>query len=100
MARDVGSVALICRKICSPRGMPVTNRGAPGELEGGDCPALSGASARERCPNTGESSTGDQTIPRSVGGIVAVHLANIFHAAIVAHQLRNAVDQLPAIIGD
>src|SRR5258708_32505725 len=58
------------------------------------------AKARGRCPNTGESSTGDQTIPRSVGGIVAVHLANIFNAAIVARQLRNGVDQLSAILGD
>src|SRR6266699_3178076 len=43
-------------------------------------------------PNTGEPSAGDQSVTRGVGGIIAVHLANIFLAAIVAHQLRNAFD--------
>ncbi len=48
MARDVGSVALICRAICSPSGMPVMKRGAPGEYRGGGCPALSGVSPPKR----------------------------------------------------
>jgi hypothetical protein len=45
---------------------------------------VSGVSG-ERCPNTGESSAGDQTVARGVGGIIAIHFADVFDAAIVAH---------------
>src|SRR3989442_15777716 len=51
-------------------------------------------------PNTGEPSAGDQSIARGVGGIIALDFANIFAAAIVAYELRNAFDQLGAIFGD
>src|SRR6266852_9971693 len=102
MACDVGSVAVTWRAICSPSGMPVTKR-APGECRGGGCPALSGASPPKRvgaAPNTGESSAGDQTVARGVGGIVAIDFANVFDATIVAHELRQAIDELRAIFGD
>ena len=52
------------------------------------------------CPNTGEPSAGDQTVARGVGGIVAVGLANVFHARGIAHQQRQALDQLRAILCD
>src|SRR2546422_8850592 len=51
-------------------------------------------------PNTGQPSAGDQSIARGVGGIIALDFANIFAAAIVAYELRNAFDQLGAIFGD
>ena len=54
----------------------------------------------EPSPNTGEPSAGDQSVARGVGGIVAFHFANIFDAMIVAHQQRQAFDQLRAILGD
>src|ERR1700761_587683 len=40
------------------------------------------------CPNTGESSAGDQSIARRIRGIIAFHFANIFHAAVIANQQR------------
>ena len=43
-------------------------------------------------PNTGEPSAGDQSITRGIGGIIAVDFANIFEAALIAHQLRNTFD--------
>ena len=43
-------------------------------------------------PNTSEPSAGDQSIARGVGGIIAVDFANIFEAALIAHQLRNTFD--------
>src|SRR5260370_29550347 len=55
---------------------------------------------RKGRPNTGEPSAGDQSITRGVGGVVAVHLANVFDATRVAHQQRHAFDQLRAIVGD
>jgi len=58
------------------------------------------AQAGRPCPNTGDSSTGDQTITRGVGGIVTVYLANIFHATFITHQLRQTVDELRAILGN
>ncbi len=51
-------------------------------------------------PNTGDPSAGDQSITRGIGGVVAVHFANIFLAAIVADQLGNAFDQLRARFRD
>ena len=40
----------------------------------------------KRCrPNTGQACTGDQTVARGVGGIIAVGLANVFDARVVAH---------------
>src|SRR3989475_13123620 len=51
-------------------------------------------------PNTGEPSAGDQSIPSGIGGIIALDLANIFVTAIVAHELRNAFDELRAILSD
>src|SRR6266478_8126928 len=52
----------------------------------------------ESRPNTGEPSAGDQSVARGVGGIVAFHLANVLDAAVVAHQLRQTLDELRAIL--
>jgi hypothetical protein len=55
---------------------------------------------REGRRNTGDSSAGDQTIARGIGGIIAVHFANVFDAAHVSDQGRHARNQLLAVFRD
>src|SRR5579885_1626998 len=47
-----------------------------------------------------EARAGDEAVARGVGGIVAIHFANIFDAALVADQLRQAFDEPGAIFRD
>ncbi len=50
--------------------------------------------------NAGESSAGNQSVASGVGRVIAVRFANVFDAIFVAHEDRQAVDQLRAIVSD
>jgi len=41
-----------------------------------------------------------QSVARSVGGIVAIHFLDVFHASHIAHQIRYRANQLAAIFGE
>ncbi len=48
----------------------------------------------------GQARTANEAVARGVGGIVAVHLADVFHAALIANKLRQTLDEPRAILGD
>src|SRR5579859_682191 len=55
---------------------------------------------RGQSVQTGQPRSRNQSISRRVRRVVAVHFANVFNAPVVAHQQRNAFDQLRAIFRD
>src|SRR2546427_3753741 len=52
------------------------------------------------CPNTGKPRARHEAVAGGVGGVVAVHFADVFDVALIADEQRQALDQLRAVFGD